>query len=156
MTHNALVEQARRWLKNTLHCAVVLCEKKALTANGEIPDVIGWVNQKSIVIEVKTSRADFFADKKKKIRDQNKTALGNWRFFLTPPGLIKPEEVPERWGLYEAHDGKAVKHAGGLEYRNAAKPPFESFVESEKAFLLSVLTKTAAQWSEVLVDAGNR
>ncbi len=34
--------------------------------------------------------------------------MGNWRFFACPQGLIKKEELPEKWGLiYVKEKGKA-------------------------------------------------
>lgn len=29
--------------------------------------------------------------------------MGWERYYLTPPGLVQPHEVPEGWGLLEAH-----------------------------------------------------
>lgn len=138
--HSVLVKRAHRWLTNTLHCRVVLNELTAFTSCGETPDAIGWVNGWCILVEVKTSRPDFFADKKKMARLPGMKALGHWRFYLVPAGLIRPEEIPEGWGLYETH-GKTVKHSGGAAYRNAAIAPFTSCRDSEVALLVSALAR---------------
>ena len=142
MNHANLVVRAERWLRNTFHCGVVLTELVAYTTSGETPDAIGWVWGKSILIECKTSRSDFFVDKKKRARRQGAKALGCWRFYLTPPDLIMIDEIPEGWGLYEVH-GKRIKHKGGEKYTNGYPklPPFKSDRDSEVALLLSALRR---------------
>ena len=140
MSHADLVKRAARWLRNSLHCRVVLSELVAYTKSGETPDVIGWVHNRAILVECKSSRSDFYADKKKRARRKNIPALGDWRFYLTIPDLIKPEELIEGWGLYEIY-GKRVVFKGGGAYRNAARPPFVSDRESEVAMLVSALSR---------------
>lgn len=67
------------------------------TRDPEIPDALGWLpNGWSIMVECKTSRSDFLADKKKGDR-----RLGQERYYLTPKGLLDPTQVPEPWGLLE-------------------------------------------------------
>lgn len=60
------------------------------------------------VIEVKTSRADFLADKKKYWRrpESAKNQAGNFRCYLAPVGLLRVDEIPDNWGLleYSEHD----------------------------------------------------
>ena len=142
MTHDDLVKRAERWLKNTIHCRVVLCELVAYTRTGEVPDVIGWVGGKSILVEAKTSRADFLADQKKHFRYYHDTGLGDWRFYLTPPDLIRVDEIPGSWGVYEVQ-GKTIRHLGGAKYANASAAPFKSCKDSEVALLISALARGA-------------
>ena len=67
MDHDFLCEKACGWLRSKARC------DPALSGNAscqEVPDAIGWTSNcnypgHSIVIEVKTSRSDFLADKKK-------------------------------------------------------------------------------------------
>lgn len=102
--HNQLTILGARWLgKNGF--AVVTTE---LTCFGsrERPDVVGFRSTCSALIEVKVSRADFFADRKKPERLAG--GLGNYRFYLCPTGLIKPDDLPPRWGLLYA-DGRRVE-----------------------------------------------
>jgi len=149
MTHGELVARASRWLKNQLNCRVVFSELAAYTGNGEIPDVIGWVNGRCIVVECKTSRSDFFADLKKPFRRLEPVpalALGNWRFYMTPPGLLAHSEIPPGWGLYEVA-GRSVKHAGGLPYANVSTSPFRSYKQAEIAMLLSAVARHNAEAS---------
>lgn len=74
---------------------------RAYTISGERPDAIGWRDGISILIECKASHADFLADRKKPFRAEtdNQQGMGDWRFYLCPPEIIKPEELPEGWGL---------------------------------------------------------
>ena len=66
MTHDQLCERAKRWLSGTRRCNPVFSN---CASCAEIPDAIGWSSSHqwrgSTVIEVKTSIADFYADKKK-------------------------------------------------------------------------------------------
>lgn len=139
VTHTDLVSRAERWLRNTLHCRVVLTELVAYTASRETPDAIGWVNGLSIMVECKRTRSDFYADKKKAARVGGR-AVGHWRFYLTPPGLLSPDEVPAGWGLYEV-TGKGIRHAGGERYANMRASPFNSDRDSEVAMLVSALAR---------------
>ncbi len=141
MTHTELVTRAERWLRNTFHCRVVLSELVALTPNCETPDAIGWVHNRPILIECKTSVADFKADLKKICRRRNGLrGMGNWRFYLTPPYLLTNQELPEGWGLYEVH-GKRVKYIKGCKYTNSGPSPFKSDRDSEVAMLVSALAR---------------
>ena len=101
MTHEKLVRLAEQWLRRKYRCGIVLSEQSC--ASGETPDVIGWKGKcRSVVIECKISRADFFADREKPFRRDPETAMGCERFYLVPTGLIKKEELPPHWGLLEA------------------------------------------------------
>ena len=140
MNHTELVKRAVKWLKNSLHCRVVLSELVAYTRSGETPDAIGWVHNKTILVECKRSRSDFYADRKKRARNKYMPALGVWRFYLTSPELLKTEEIIEGWGLYEVH-GRKILHKGGSRYNNAGRPPFESDRDSEVAMLTSALAR---------------
>jgi len=35
--------------------------------------------------------------------------LGVYRFYLCPVGLIQPEELPPKWGLLYAENGKVLR-----------------------------------------------
>ncbi len=114
ITHSELVSIASKWLKQPHHnatksghgrCALVIPE--LVTSAGEIPDVIGWYVGKSIMIECKTSRQDFKRDEKKQWRGRPENGVGVLRFYLCPEGIIKPDEIPENWGLLYT-DGKNV------------------------------------------------
>lgn len=70
---------------------------------GEQPDVLGMdAYAGSILVEVKVSRSDFLADKKKPWRKPGQ-GMGQRRAYLTPKGLLSPDEVPYGWELWEVH-----------------------------------------------------
>jgi len=111
MTHAQLVEKAVRWLR-AYRCGVVLSEQAC--ASGEMPDAIGWKRAcHSVLVECKVTRADFLADRAKPFRQKPEKGVGRERFYLTPPGLIKTEELPAGWGLLECR-------RGGIEMRQAS------------------------------------
>ena len=143
MTHDDLVRRAGKWLRRSLNCGVVMTELSTYAHSNETPDAIGWINQRSVLVECKTSRTDFKADMKKTSRSLGR-AVGAWRFYLTPPGLISVDELPDGWGLYEV-DGRKVKYVGGAEYKNAERPPFKSDKDSEVGMLLSAMRRIQAR-----------
>ena len=98
ITHDTLCLKAEKFLKNNGFGVVFHDKFKAYTAHGEQPDCIGFRSGVSCLIECKTSRADFLADRKKRFRIDPKKGMGDWRFMLTPKGLIKVEELPAGWG----------------------------------------------------------
>lgn len=132
--HARLCALARRWLLRPGSagghgCAIAVTEGWGEGA-AEIVDAIGWrracVDRGAIVVEVKTSRADFLADARKPHRSDPSKGVGRFRYYLCPEGLIAPEELPNRWGLLyvtsrdviRAVAGPAAtlrKHAGALE-----------------------------------------
>ncbi|SHH54405.1 hypothetical protein [Ferrimonas marina] len=99
LSHTELCLRAARWLKSTMRCQVSFAELDS--GAGERPDAWGLNQGLSILVEVKTSRRDFFKDATKPWREVG-SGMGMLRYFLTPKGLIKPEELPKGWGLVEA------------------------------------------------------
>ena len=105
-THKQLCDRAAYWLQSSKNCKVVLIERNT-GGCAEEPDAIGWTsNTFSYLIEVKVSRSDFLADKKKDHRRRPHTGMGSRRYYLCPKGMIKPEEVPEGWGLLWATESQ--------------------------------------------------
>lgn len=103
MTHKELVMRAAKWLTNTRKCSVVVTE---FVTSGimESPDALGWKNARNtILIECKTSKADFNRDHDKPFRRFWEFGLGQTRYYLTPPGLITVEDLPDGWGLLYCH-----------------------------------------------------
>jgi len=95
LTHSELVDIAETWLFK--RCGFAF--KELTTFAQETPDAIGFRSGESILIECKTSRADFHADKKKSFRKCTWQGVGRIRFFMCEKGLILPEDLPEKWGL---------------------------------------------------------
>lgn len=102
MTHDEIADFAADRLRTMGY--KFSCSNLTSRKHREQPDVLG-INTKgaSILMEVKISRADFFADQKKPFREKPKKGMGDQRIYLTPKGLIKPEEVPYGWMLWEVH-----------------------------------------------------
>ena len=106
MTHDYLVERAARWLRNTKRCGVVLTE--FTSGCREVPDAIGWTHggKWSYLVECKTTRSDFYADKKKpgRIGYMVKYGIGRERYYLAPRGILSTDLIEThrpRWGLLE-------------------------------------------------------
>src|ERR1017187_1626593 len=95
MGHAECVKYATKYLSK--RCNVVLPE--FFTHNAELPDVIGFKNEISTVIECKVSRGDFFSDKKKYFRLNPEKGMGDYRFYCCPKGMVSKDELPTGWGL---------------------------------------------------------
>lgn len=128
-THKELVARSVRWLRTEHRCKLIFAEM--VTAASTTPDAIGWSHDGfSRLVEVKISRSDFFSDRKKLASLAPDWAMGRRRWYFTPEGLVRPEEVPEGWGLAYAA-GKKVKIA--LE---APERVLGSFAQAEETLLL--------------------
>ena len=142
MTHAELVNRAATWLQTTLKCSVVLAEMSC--ASDIIPDAIGWRTSSmwSILVECKMSRSDFRADFAKRIHTDPDNAPGQERWYLTPPGLIRPNEVPAGWFLAEAGD-KGIRKIVAPTYNDfQGRPPrVHGRVVAEMPYLLSAMRR---------------
>lgn len=104
MTHSDLIEIGCKWLLK--RCGVVI--KDLRTINTETPDLIGFRQGESFLIECKTSRGDFINDKRKQFRKYPKMGMGKFRYYLCPEFVIRISELPDKWGLiYVNKKGKA-------------------------------------------------
>jgi len=66
------------------------------------------------------SRADFLADREKPFRQKLQLGMGCERFYLTPAGLLHPEDLPRGWGLLEMHHRKlSIAHPAARNLRTA-------------------------------------
>lgn len=144
LTHDDLVARAERWLK-TIGCGVVFNDAfRAASHSGEQPDAIGWRDGLSILVECKTSRADFLADRKKPFRREPAEGMGDWRFMMCPPRMIGVDELPEGWGLLYVHPCKIEKAHGfppNTMWWN--HKPFEGNKRSETQLMYSALRRLA-------------
>ena len=119
--------------KKYKYVAVELC-----TWNSENTDVWGLGNfNDSAVIEVKVSHSDFMADQKKWCRseeaEQKGLQAGRLRWYLCPEGIIKKEELPDKWGLLY-WDGKRI-------YPVKAPQPFDNASSADIDILTSILRR---------------
>lgn len=131
--HQAIISACAKWAANAGRCYLVCTD--LVSACGETPDVMGWNSCGSIMIEVKASRSDFLADSKKPHRHpaRSNLCLGNYRYYASPKGLIKVEELPELWGLLE-FDGSKLMLVKKAEASKCSS-------EYEKRYLLSLIRR---------------
>jgi hypothetical protein len=119
LSHKDAVRRMAAYARHRIGCTVVMAE--LATNNTETPDVLGFcTGGRSVLIEVKVSRSDFLADKNKSFRRQMERGMGDHRYFAAPRGLLKPEEMPEKWGLLEI-DGRCVRERKEAEHQEANK-----------------------------------
>lgn len=122
-THRELCEIGSRFLKRPESANGHGCHFTVIEAAcyGENPDVFGvrhGIHGNGVgafLLEAKTSRSDFMADKNKPHRINPEIGVGKYRYYICPTDLIKPHELPERWGLiYVSPKGTCNVVAGVL------------------------------------------
>lgn len=136
LTHAQLVRAAYEWVLKRGSCGVAFREFR--TSASEFPDVIGFGCGTSTLIECKVSRADFYADAKKKFRGQPERGMGNYRYYCCPTGLIRKAELPLGWGLLyvdQSLDCRAVLKPSRVEHK------FPSNVKAEHQLMYSALRR---------------
>jgi hypothetical protein len=146
LTHAELVARAGAWLR-TKGCKITFTELVSLC--GENPDAIGWRDSGciSLLIECKTSRADFHADKHKMHRradaDGLRWGMGRFRYYLCPPGVIRVEDLPPKWGLLWCHPKKIelVRGKDPLNYGPAEEFVHQVSYSSELQMMFSALNR---------------
>ena len=119
MTHTECINFAASWLSNQhkltdpYRCKIILREMVGYAAKivgSEFPDVLGiWGSDSTVNIECKVTRSDFLKDTRKK----HNHPYGHYKLYACPVGMIRPEEVPEHFGLIylTGRGGQLVKHA---------------------------------------------
>lgn len=115
-THSELVLKAQAWLRNQNGYKYVFAEWKG---HNEQPDVYGF-GFYTAMIECKATRSDFLVDKKKPFRVEGR-GCGKYRLYCSNTGIIKPDELPDGWGLLEPS-------GNGLKLIIPATKEHESFV----------------------------
>lgn len=123
LTHRQLCEIGARFLKRPESANGHGCHFTVIEAAcyGENPDVFGvrhGIHGHGIgtfLIEAKMSRSDFLADRSKPHRLNPEIGMGKYRYYICPTDLIKPHELPEKWGLiYVSQKGICKVIAGVL------------------------------------------
>lgn len=122
-THDELCKIAVKMLKNTFGCDWAVTE--LVTQCQETPDAFGAreCGEDTYLVEVKVSRSDFLADKKKAFRRKPKEGIGRFRYFMAPAGLISPHELPVRWGLIEVDSKGRPNIVAGKPPKNRRSDP---------------------------------
>ena len=147
LTHDDLVRSAYRWVLKATSCGMAIRELSSAATNGEYPDVIGFGAGMSVLVECKTSRADFMADKKKPFRQFPELGMGKYRFYCCPTGLLTVEDLPEMWGLiYIDQKGKYLTifnpyNGNRSEYSNIWSGGFNPNIHAEQGVMYSVLRR---------------
>lgn len=142
LTHNELCLIGDKFLKRNGFGVVFNDKFRAITGMGEHPDVIGFRNGVSCLIECKISRSDFLADKNKHFRKDPSKGMGDWRFFLCPPNVITVEDLPNGWGLLYTQGNRVTKIHGfptNTGWHN--KKPFTGRKDVECDFMYSALRR---------------
>lgn len=123
LTHRELCEIGFRFLKRPESANGHGCHFSIIEAAcyGENPDVFGVRHGihghgvGTFLLEAKTSRSDFLADRNKPHRINPELGVGKYRYYICPTGLIEPRELPEKWGLiYVSPKGTCKVVAGVL------------------------------------------
>ena len=83
----------------------------------------------TVAIEVKVTRNDFFRELNNPKKRESAETIARETYFAVPAGLVKPEEVPEGWGLIEVLSNGSARTK--LRARQRERPVFdESFIAS--------------------------
>lgn len=125
--HKELCALARKWLtrprnqynlpKSGAACSFAIHEVSS-GYGSEIADAFGLRTNygdrlETVLVEVKVSRSDFFADQRKAFRISPETGMGNYRYYMAPEGLIRVEELPDKWGLIEVNSRNGCRVVRG-------------------------------------------
>jgi len=144
-THSSICTIAANWIIRNYKCRAVLVERGC--GEGEMPDVLGFYYNDSVLIEAKISRSDFLADQKKPHRSGD--ALGLYRYYACPQGLIEPAELPDGWGLlYITKGGIVQKKRQSIQFKNRDK-------EKEFRMMTSALSspwKLFQHWTDYTIQ----
>ncbi|SUB81987.1 Uncharacterised protein [Pragia fontium] len=114
LSHDELCIRAERFLKTNGFGVVFHDKFRANASSGELPDALGFRNGVSCLIEVKCSRSDFQADKKKHFRIKPELGLGDWRFYMCEPGIITVDDLPVGWGLLHVKGNQSGRDNGEI------------------------------------------
>jgi hypothetical protein len=93
-------------------------------------------NLKRIAYEIKVSRADFLHELKRPQKRKYALLWSNEFSFVTPRGLIKPEELPVEAGLIEI-DGRGIWH-------NVVPPPWRDTPAPSWRFVAALARRVKA------------
>ena len=150
-THSDLVNIAAKWLRNSKYkngrclggpCPIIVTELATMAS--EQPDALGWHSGRTILIEVKVSRSDFLADRKKPHRLNPSSGLGQIRWYLCPAGLLEADEMPDKWGLLWAMESGTV--------RVKKDPEMQECNRHAEAHILTSVIRRQAGWEPLHID----
>lgn len=103
-------------------------------------------NYLRVAYEVKVSRADFARELEKPKKREFAEKLANECYFAMPAGMVRPDEIPEGWGLIEAvKNGLRVKKRA--QQRKIGDPPLHFVASMARRSSDSDPELPAAVWS---------
>lgn len=88
-----------------------------------------WGDCETIAFEIKISRSDFKSEMKNPSKRRTAMAFSNYFFFVTPAGLLFPEEIPVDCGLIELRDDGNLRAKVSAVARERIRPTW-GFVRS--------------------------
>jgi len=91
---------------------------------GDVPST-GFVRT---AYEVKVTRADFLREINDPLKRRAAMRISNRFFFVTPPGVAKPEEIPLGCGLLEVHEDGRRDFVVDAPFRDSLRPSWALFV----------------------------
>lgn len=140
--HDALCLRAEKFLRSNGFSVAFSDRFQAGVATGEKPDALGFRNGASCLVEVKCSRSDFLTDRKKHFRMTPEFGMGDWRFFMSEPGIISVSDLPEGWGLLHVVGRSVIKvHGWPANTMWLDHKPFKANKQAECDFLYSALRR---------------
>jgi hypothetical protein len=147
--HDKLVDKGVKFLRS-MGCGAIVHDPFSTPLTKETPDVIGWYDGLSFLIECKASRADFLADKNKSFRINPEEGMGDWRFYMCPEGLIQPEDLPDGWGLIWVKGNRVVnKFTFPSNGHYHSKKPFTGNKKTESILLAYALKASQKKIKEL-------
>lgn len=84
--------------------------------------------------EIKVSRQDFLREMKDARKRKMALLFSTQYYFITPPGLIKPDELPPECGLREVrwtNNAKEIERAKERNYHQSHIPEYKEFLKIE-------------------------
>lgn len=82
-----------------------------------------------ITYEIKVSRSDFLHEIKNPMKRKQGLELSNEFYFVTPVGLVKPEEIPAECGLIEVYANLSSRIKVRAPHREGTEPSW-NFIAS--------------------------
>lgn len=118
--HRKISEKATKFIMRHFNCPIGIVESTA--AQSEFLDGYAANYHSSYIVEAKTSRKDFKRDFLKPFRADTARAVGNYRFYACPQGLIQPADLPPKWGLIWVDERGCCKLQGYPDPRGFESP----------------------------------
>ena len=150
VSHDDLGMAVAAWLRQRCNFPMAFANFRAAGIS-ELPDAFGMgLNGVSVVVEVKVSRSDFLADKKKPFRVKPEEGMGDFRYYCAPQGVIALDELPNGWGLIVPKRSNLGKFTFKLASGSRPDPwghggKFDKNIRAEQQMLGLILRRVALE-----------